>query len=272
MTARTVSARTKGMSPGSTSSASPLAVATPIWIDENIPRDGSGFSTGRTRASFIAFTSRSSSARPSVPTTTITSAAPPSSRLRIERSRSGSPSTCASSLRPPKRSAEPAAVTTAMARNGLGTERPQRALREHARGALALRDRAGGVDHRTRGLVDRLVDRVVAELGADERARVDRDGPRAQAGDRDACVGDDLAVHPHRGSDTGDGEVERVAVAQLEIRAAPAVGRREAYLGDDLARFERQVADAVLAVNLRQIHRALAGRSAHRDRRAERDE
>src|SRR5229473_448679 len=100
------------MSPGSTSSASPLAVARPSWIEENMPRDGSASSTG------------------------------------------------ASSFRPPKRSAEPAAVTMAIARNGLDTERSQRALREHARGALALRDRAGGVVHRTRCLVDRLGDLI----------------------------------------------------------------------------------------------------------------
>src|SRR5438132_2703825 len=227
------------MSPGMTRSASPLAVATPSWIDENMPREGSGFSTGRTRASFIAFTSRSSSARASIPTTTITSAAPPSRSTRMVLSSIGSPFTGASSFRPPKRSAEPAAVTTAIARNGVVTfvvsldscaERPQRALGEHARGALALADRAGGVVHRSRGLVYRIRDDgdgVVLETRADERRRVDRHRPRGERGDRDARVGHARGVPAHGRGDAGDREVKGAAVAQLQVGAPPAVARRQ---------------------------------------------
>src|SRR2546427_3221246 len=288
ITARTVSGRTKGMSPGSTSTASPRACATPSWIEENIPREGSGFSIGRTRGSRSEFTSRSSSVRASFPTTTITSAAPPSRSARIVRSSSGSPSIGVSSLRPPNRSAEPAAGTTATVRISRGgsaptaprlaaiAQAPEGALGEHARGALALRDRPRCVVHRPCRLVHRVRgsrDGLVFEARADDRLRggSDEHGPRRNGGDRDARVADGRALETHGRGEADDGEVERVAIAQLEVGAAPVVLERQLDRRHDVAPLEGEVADAVLAVEVGDRDTALSLRVRDDGGRAERD-
>ena len=64
--AGTVSGETNGISPGITRIASPCACASPSCIELNIPRDGSGFSTARTRGSRYASGRRQNApARPS---------------------------------------------------------------------------------------------------------------------------------------------------------------------------------------------------------------
>jgi len=111
----TVPLCTNGMSAGSTTSASPSASAMPACSDENIPRDGSGLTTGHTRGSLNAFTSRFSSSA-SGGTTTMIWSTPPFSSAAIVRSSSGSPSIGTRSFFPPNRSALPAAGTMATVR------------------------------------------------------------------------------------------------------------------------------------------------------------
>ena len=79
---------------------SACATARPAWIDENIPRAGSGFRTMVTRGSSL---SRTSATVSSSRVTTITRAAPPSSSAASVRASSGTPSTSASSFIDPKR-------------------------------------------------------------------------------------------------------------------------------------------------------------------------
>src|SRR5439155_3308134 len=139
------------------------------------------------------------------------------------------PSIGVSSLRPPNRSADPAAGTTATVRSLGGpapaapwlaaiTQGPEGALGEHARGALALRDRPRRVVHRPRRLVHRVRggrDGLVFEARADDRLRggSDEHGPRRNGGDRDARVADGRALETHGRGEADDGEVERGAIA-----------------------------------------------------------
>src|SRR5206468_2635845 len=80
------------------------------------------------------------------------------------------------------------------------------------------------------------------------------------------------AVESDRRGDARDREIEGVPIAELEIRTAPPGRVRQRHRDDNVVATDREVADAVLAVELREIELATAVRVLDRDLRAERDE
>src|SRR5688572_7269308 len=276
---RIVEGSTNGMSPGRTTIASAMTSSSPAWSDENIPRDGSGLTT--------TVTSRASVSVPVPGPTTSTRSSTPASRSEPRvRSMSGVPPTSARSFAPPKRSPEPAAGMTAatriracsqnVARSSL-SQRCEHALGEDARGPLALGDRARGVVHRPRRLVDRVRgrgDRLIAERRPDERGGRALDEHRAgsHGGDRDPRVGDDAAVPAHRGRDPDDREVERTAVAQLHVRAAPARAVRDGDPCHDLVASDAEETDAVLPVEVGDREVTAAASALYPDGGAQREQ
>src|SRR3989442_1033181 len=127
-----------------------------------------------------------------------------------------------------------------------------------------------GVVHRLRGAVRGVRGgryALVRQIGSHERGAGLGDllRPARHAAEDNARLYDSsplpaprflLPLDPCR--DAQHREVERSAAAQLVVHRVPAIGRREPHCGEDLVRLLRKVIDAVVVIEPRRRHDALA--------------
>src|SRR2546429_236407 len=90
--------------------------------------------------------------------------------------------------------------------------------------------------------------------------------------EHDASFTDHVALHPGRHGHPEHREIERAASPELQVHRAPALGRRQLDVGDDLVGTLGEVFDPVVLVERGHRHRALALRADYSQLRAERPE
>src|SRR5438309_1907960 len=90
--------------------------------------------------------------------------------------------------------------------------------------------------------------------------------------EHDASLTDHVALHPGRHGHPEHREIERAAPPKLQVHRAPALGRRQLDVGDDLVGTLGEVFDPVVLVERGHRHRALALRADYSQLRAERPE